>query len=54
YNLAGKLLWNGRECWEEALKLLRVAEAAVGTESQKGENFSANKQQIVAERIVWR
>ncbi|KAH9296981.1 hypothetical protein KI387_028663, partial [Taxus chinensis] len=54
YSPKGKLLWNGRECWEEALKLLRVAEAAVSTESQKGENRSANKQQIVAEPIVWR
>ncbi|GLJ43028.1 hypothetical protein SUGI_0892990 [Cryptomeria japonica] len=54
YSPKGKLLWNGKECWEEALKLLTVAEAAANTELQRAERSSANKQHIFAEPIVWR
>lgn len=28
--LPAKLLWRGAECWDESMKLLRIAEAAMG------------------------
>lgn len=54
YSPKGKLLWNGAECWEEALKLITVAEASVISELPIGEIDSENKQHTVAEPFVWR
>lgn len=34
---AAKLLWQGAECWKESLKLLSIAEAAIGLEEANSE-----------------
>ncbi|KAF9588715.1 hypothetical protein IFM89_014591 [Coptis chinensis] len=46
YSPKAKLLWKGAECWEECLKLLNIAEAAVASRK----DFNHDGEEV----IVWR
>eukprot|EP01018_Ginkgo_biloba_P039631 Gb_02883 [translate_table: standard] len=53
-DFAGKLLWNGAECWQEALKLLTVAETEADAELPYEGICTPNKQHTYVGPLVWR
>ncbi|XP_059637813.1 uncharacterized protein LOC132279791 isoform X2 [Cornus florida] len=54
YSPKAKLLWRGAECWKESLKLLSVAEAAVGLQELNLGNQENSKGFIVRRRGILR
>ncbi|XP_058067543.1 uncharacterized protein LOC131216928 isoform X2 [Magnolia sinica] len=52
YSPKAKLLWSGAECWEECLKLLRIAETAEDgrTTEREAQDFTRNSNGLLVQR----